>query len=481
MKRLIEQFYIKDKNAHKVKFRMNKAQLDYESKRTGRDIILKARQMGFTTYEQLRKLERVLLKHNVTSATISHKMSKTLDIFRISQFAWDSLPERFKARYKVKYDSAKELAFENTASRYFVDVSMRSATVQDLHVSEVAMMGDINDLFASSLESVPKEGTITLETTANGLWVEAVAGKNEFCPHFYNWTWDVDYKETPPENNSWKDDYLENAKKYDLIADIQNRFELTDAQFYWYYLKSIRLQERTKQEYPTIPEEAFLASSISVFDLYKVSQLQSGSIAKTINGANIYKEPIAGHRYIIGCDTAEGMGGDRTAIEVWDMTDMDKIEEVASFSDDTIRPDQTADLMIHLGIAFNEAFLIPERNSSGLSTVLKIQDRDYSNLFVNRTIDKKTQKTKNEYGWRTMGSNRDLMIDDFIELFENDKLIIHSERLIQEMKTFVRKENGRREHDDGYHDDTLFASFLAIQGNKYQRSSRVFTSKAKGF
>jgi hypothetical protein len=228
-----------------------------------------------------------------------------------------------------------------------------------------------------------------------------------------------------------------------------------------------------KQEYPTVPEEAFLSSSISVFDLFKVVQLKGANILRAYRGVNIYEEPKVGHKYCIGVDTSEGIGGDNTAVEIWDITDHKEIVQVASFSDSSIRPDQTASLVIELGNLYNDAFLIPERNSSGLSTVLKLQEEGYRNLFVNRQIDKKTQKSKNEYGWRTMGANREVMIDDFIELFENGNLVINSSKTIQEMKTFVRKENGKREHDEGYHDDSLFASFLAIQGIKYYRDKKL--------
>lgn len=472
---LLNEFYIKDKRGNRVKFKPNRVQIDYMKKRTGRDFVLKARQMGFTTFEQLRKLKKILLNENITVATISYDRDKLDDIFRIAKFAWENLPEDFKALYGVRFDNVRELYLGNTASRYFVDLNMRSGTVHDLHISEFAMISDIEDLFASSLETVPKYGSITLETTANGLnkahdvWQDAVEGRNEFTPHFYNWTWDEDYWETPPQNDSWREDYKVLAKKYNLISDIQEKYGLSDEQFYWYYLKARRLKELVKQEYPTIAEEAFLSSSISVFDLYKVAQLKALEPIRTFRGVNIYREPKAGNKYVIGCDTAEGVGNDRTGIEVFDLTDMKNIEEVASFRDVTIRPDQIADLLIELGNMYNEAFIIPERNGSGLTTVLKLQEKGYRKLFVNRNIDKKTQKQKNEYGWRTTGSNRDLMIDDFIEVFENGNLIINSNNIMQEMKTFVRKNNGRREHDEGYHDDSLFASFLAIQGIKYFR------------
>ena len=191
---LLNEFYIKDKRGNRVKFKPNRVQIDYMKKRTGRDFVLKARQMGFTTFEQLRKLKKILLNENITVATISYDRDKLDDIFRIAKFAWENLPEDFKALYGVRFDNVRELYLGNTASRYFVDLNMRSGTVHDLHISEFAMISDIEDLFASSLETVPKYGSITLETTANGLnkahdvWQDAVEGRNEFTPHFYNWT-----------------------------------------------------------------------------------------------------------------------------------------------------------------------------------------------------------------------------------------------------------------------------------------------------
>ena len=478
MKRLINNFYIRTKEGKRVLFQHNKAQLHYEQHRTGRDYILKARQMGFTTYEQLRKLEVILLKKYINVATVAHSQDKTEDIFQISKFAWDNLPEAFRSVYDVKYDNTRELMFANIGSRYFVDTNIRSGTVQDLHISEFAFNKDIKGLISSTFETVPKSGCITLETTANGLneaqefWQQAVEGKNGFKAHFYNWTWDSDYQQEPPQNSKWKEDYKVLAKRYGLIYDIQDRFQISDAQFYWYYLKAVMNQEEVKQEYPTVPEEAFLSSSISVFDLFKVSQLTARTPLRKFRGANIFEEPKEGHKYCIGIDTAEGIGNDRTGIEVWDMTEDVKVE-VASFSDDTIRPDQTAILSIDLAQLYNNAFLVPERNSSGLSTVLKIQEKSYNKLFINRQIDTRTQQIKNEYGWRTMGSNRDVMIDDFVELFENGKLVINSDFVIQQMKTFVRKNNGKREHEDGYHDDNLFGCFLAIQGGKYHREAKA--------
>ncbi len=474
--RLLQKLKIQTKDGQVKPFKLNKAQLHYQQHRTGRDIILKARQMGFTTFEQLRKLEKALLRKNHTTATVAHKRDKTQDIFRMAQYAWNALDDNFKAAYTVKFDSVRELAFQNTNSRYFVDIELRSGTVQDLHVSEVAFRKDLQKLFSSTLETVPKDGDITLETTANGLnefhelWLEAVEGKNEFTPHFYNWLWDAGYTQDTPVSDEWIGHYREVADKYALIRDIDTRFNLTPEQFYWYYLKAVRLKEEVKQEYPTTPEEAFLTSSRTVFDLIDIANLQAAEVISKEKGVLIFEQPIVNNKYIIGADTSEGVGRDYSTIEVVNVTDTGLAVNVASFRDNKIRPDQLAQQMAWLGRKYNNAFLIPEKNNSGLTTTIKLQNMNYPNMYQKTTVDKKTNKTQNEYGWRTMASNRDLMIDDFIEAFEEGTIEIRSPYAINEMKTFVRKDNGVREHDDGFHDDSLFALFLAVQGRKYYRS-----------
>lgn len=419
----------------------------------------------------------MLLRDHITS-TIAHNKDKTLDIFRIAQFAWDNLPEEIKSRYDIQYDSAKEITFGATGSRYFVDTNTRSMTVHDLHVSEVARIKDIDALFSDSIESVPAEGDITLETTAQGLnkfydlWKATIEGKTDFKAHFYNWTWDTEYTATPPAQNDWIGDYRSLAKQYDLIYDIDTQFKLTPGQFYWYYLKARSLKKIIKSEYPTIPEEAFLSASGSVFDLFAVSQLVPMIPIENKYGVDIFYKPTPGHKYAIGIDTAEGVENDGTSLEIWDLTGEKKIE-VASFLDKTIRPDQIADIGLKMSAYYNDALLIPERNNSGLTTTLKIQETAFPNLFVNKSIDTRTQEEKNEYGWRTTSGNRDIMIDDFIELFEEGNLEINSFSMIEQMKTFVRKPGGKREHDEGFHDDSLFGSFLAIQGGKYLQEMSV--------
>lgn len=469
--RLVSKYQIKTKEGERMFFVPNRVQRDFSHKRTGRDYILKARQMGVTTCEQLLGLEQAMMFRDISVATIADKRERLGKIFQISKFAWDNLDEEIKELYDIQYDNVRELNFGSRGSKLYVSLDLRGSTVHRLHLSELNFFDDIDKSFASSLEAVPSGGSIMIESTANGLnrgyeiWQEAKRGENGFTPHFYNWTWDSSYREVVPESNTWRDDYKALAKKYNLIEDIQGKLQVDDEQFYWYYLKARILKERVKAEYPCVDTEAFLSQSDSVFSLYNVAQLKPANEIRKYKGWSIYHEPIKGIDYIIGMDTSEGLEGDYSSGEIYGVID-GKLINVASFRDRSIRPDKFGSLSIELGRLYNNALIIPERNSSGLSAVLSIYSQGYKNLFYSKSLESK-EGGDMDYGFRTTAINRDMLIDDFISGFEEGEIVVNSPYVIGEMKTFVRKPNGKREHEQGYHDDSLFASFLAVQGRKY--------------
>lgn len=471
--RLVSKYQIKTKEGERMFFVPNRVQRDFSHKRTGRDYILKARQMGVTTCEQLLGLEQAMMFRDISVATIADKRERLGKIFQISKFAWDNLDEEIKELYDIQYDNVRELNFGSRGSKLYVSLDLRGSTVHRLHLSELNFFDDIDKSFASSLEAVPSGGSIMIESTANGLnrgyeiWQEAKRGENGFTPHFYNWTWDSSYREVVPESNTWRDDYKALAKKYNLIEDIQGKLQVDDEQFYWYYLKARILKERVKAEYPCVDTEAFLSQSGSVFDLYQLAQIKPVERIRVFKGWDIYVEPSKGIDYIVGMDTSEGLEGDYSSGEVYGLIE-GRLVNVASFRDNNIRPDRFGALAIEVGRLYSNALIIPERNSSGLSAVLEIYSQGYKNLFYSKGLESR-EGGDMDYGWRTTAINRDMMIDDFIAGFEEGDIIINSPYVLQEMKTFVRKPNGKREHEQGYHDDSLFASFLAVQGRKYLR------------
>jgi hypothetical protein len=117
-------------------FRLNWAQAELLSSLHECNLILKARQLGFTTFIQLFMLDACLFNSNIRAGTIAHRLDDARTIFRDKvKFPYDNLPDMLKAARPIVRDSADELVFGNNSS-IRVSTSMRSGTLQYLHISE---------------------------------------------------------------------------------------------------------------------------------------------------------------------------------------------------------------------------------------------------------------------------------------------------------------------------------------------------------
>lgn len=254
-----------------------------------------------------------------------------------------------------------------------------------------------------------------------------------------------------------------------------------------------------KQEYPLTPLEAFQSGAGHVFDPEKIEAVtpvdpltyeqlcakvreywtneemaneQELKIKALMQmGVNFWDIPTPERKYVIGVDPSDGQGADYGCIDVWDD---EALTQVAQFRG-KLRPDELAELSAEIGTYYNEAFIGVENNM--LSTILFLS-KIYSRYYFETKIDEKTFKKTKKLGWSTNVKTRDVMIDDFAIAFDEGSLTIKSRYTLGEMKTFVKKENGKREHADGKNDDTLFGGFIALQMRKFNRpTARVFESK----
>lgn len=106
----------------------------------------------------------------------------------------------------------------------------------------------------------------------------------------------------------------------------------------------------------------------------------------------------------------------------------------------------------------------------------------YDNYYIEIKEDKVTKQRTKRIGWNTNNSTRDLMIDEYLILFDAGGIVIRSVVTVSEMRTFIKNEKGKREHAKGKHDDSLFAAFIATQMAKFQgRRLRAFSQKPAGF
>jgi hypothetical protein len=262
---------------------MNKAQEHYSQNKWFRNLILKARQLGFTTYEAIDSLDDVLFTPNMDALMIAHNLEAGSSIFdKKIGFAWEKFPPALRDLWDVDNKTTKTLKFgfqEKGFSSIAVDTSGRSGTYQRTHITELADISKkfpkkIPDIIEGTIPAVPSNGRVDIESTSQGAsgefyemfteaWERGEPTSNyQYKAHFYNWTWDYDEldKITPIPY-----DQILQGDKFKEYAEKHN---LTDIQITYYYQKWLSLNRKwnaLKREYPTTPEEAFDAVSEGTF------------------------------------------------------------------------------------------------------------------------------------------------------------------------------------------------------------------------
>lgn len=278
--RLRNGFYkVKDKAGKVVPFCMNPEQEEFLLNRHGMDVILKARQMGFTTVIQLDMLDDCLFIPHTSAGVIAHNLQDAKAFFADKiKFAYDKLPDDFKLAVAAEFESEKfdeqdaadSMKFSNGSSLR-VGTSLRSGTLQRLHVSEYGKLcakypEKAREVRSGAFNTVQVGNKIVVESTAEGqagdfydMCQKAEAKEQsgeplsslDFKFHFAPWWGCNDYR--------LDEDVLITAEmaKYfnELEAEIGQT--LDDAQRAWYAKKAEQQGDDMKREFPSTPKEAF--------------------------------------------------------------------------------------------------------------------------------------------------------------------------------------------------------------------------------
>jgi hypothetical protein len=269
--RISNLYFIVDKNGREVKFEPNQQQLDYLLNLHGRDIILKARQLGFTTLASIISLDECVWTPNWAAAIIAHTKPDAQKILKTKvAFPYSKLPDGIKQRVYPVNDAADTFALSNNSS-VVVTNSARGGTLQRLHVSEFgkicARFPDKAQEIISGSFPAAENGSITVESTAEGqqgaffdMTQRALEkqrsgqqlSKKDFKLHFYPWYENPDYQ-FDARHAVITD---ENRRYFDkLERDIG--ITLTPDQRCWWVMQEEVQGGTMKREYPATPEEAF--------------------------------------------------------------------------------------------------------------------------------------------------------------------------------------------------------------------------------
>lgn len=511
---------IRNKNSELIPFKLNQAQLDMDKhiKRCEKDglpkrfIILKARQLGFSTFTEGVIFHDTSTKSFRNSLIIAHEDKATQNIFNMSKLFYDEL--EIAIRPLRKYSNGKELTFENNtnneaekrenpglrskitvATAGTVEVG-RSGTIHNVHASEVAFFPDGDTTMLGILQSVPDTPNtlVVLESTANGvggyfydMWQKAVKGENDYIPLFYPWFTDPNYRRDFP-NDEVKKDFIDkinrtflNDKKEKVHTEeylLMKKNDLTYEQLYWREF-TIRNKcnndvEKFRQEYPSNPDEAFTTSGRPVFNqervrdyLNNVKTCDRGYLEEDIYGNVSFIPDEKGYLYIkeypskekdycIGSDVAEGIDSGDYSVGIVGDYDYNLVCMWYGHID----PDLYGNELYKLGKFYNNAYLGVENNNHGLTTLKALQKLGYDDLFFTKTYDKIVDKITYKLGWTTSGKSKPLMIDHLRMLIREKHLSIPFRIIVDELRTFIFTDKGTMEAQVGSHDDCVMA--LAI-------------------
>ena len=282
--RLNNLYKIKDKQGQVITFKPNWAQKIMYQQMWYLNLILKARQLGMTTFIQLFMLDRCLFNENVNAGVVAHNKEDAEAFFADKiKFAYDNLPADLKKMIPATSDTVRSLRFKN-GSHIRVGTSMRSGTYQYIHVSEFGKMcakypEKAAEVITGTLNTLAPGQMCFIESTAEGPFGEfydmcrkfedlTMAVKNEqidFTPldykfFFFPWFNHPDYVLHA------KVDIPEKLMLYFMELRKEHGIELNDAQKAWYVKKQAEQGDKMKQEFPSTPAEAFERSTeVSIY------------------------------------------------------------------------------------------------------------------------------------------------------------------------------------------------------------------------
>ena len=273
--RLNNLYWVLDKQGQRCKFKMNWAQEALFDQMHYQNLILKARQLGFTTFIQLFMLDACIFNSNIRAGTIAHTLGDAETIFRDKiKYPYEQLPDQLRSARPAAKDTAKELVFSNNSS-IRVGTSLRSGTLQYLHISEYGKVcakfpEKAREIRTGALNTVQAGQIIFIESTAEGQEgdfynlceraqtlerLDQPLTAMDFKFMFYPWWREPGYVLDPTSVPI----PAYHAEYFDRLQ-AEHGIVLNAGQKAWYVKKAEQQQEDMKREFPSTPREAFEAT-----------------------------------------------------------------------------------------------------------------------------------------------------------------------------------------------------------------------------
>ena len=460
---------------------------DYE--KYNENITRKYRQAGVTTVTAAwisKKLQVAKPENPERVLIIANKRDTAIEMANKIRTFLDQWPEWINVGFSPDKNSESRFRLNNGCEVKAVATSadaLRGYTPTILVFDEAAYIEAGEDFWAASMASLSTGGKIILISTPNGydpiyygVYDQSIRGMNDF--HISDLRW---FKDPRYAND------LKWIKCNDIVHYMLNREQYNDDEVVLHDFDIEKYKEYEEQGYKPFSSWFESMSKKFKYDRRKIAQeiecdflgsgdgvipndIQSNIAKNLIRVPNEkymqgtlwqWKEPINGHRYIMGVDVSRGDSEDFSSINIIDFDDREQVIEYIG----KIPPDDLASIAYKWGILYGNAFIVVDiTGGMGVATSRKLVEMNYKNLFIDGINVQNIWEYKKNALDKIPGINFNNKRTQIIASFEEQVrkgFAIRSNRLLNELNTFVYI-NGRPDHMKGAHDDSIMSLSIAL-------------------
>ena len=450
---------VRDKEGRERPLRANAVQLAFERDRGRQNIVLKARQMGMTTWVAGRFFLKTITARGVLSVQVAHTREAAEGIFRMVQRFWEGLPEEMRdGPLRRSRANVGQMCFPALDSEFRVvsagdEGAGRGLTVQYLHCSEVSRWpGDAKETLAGLRAALAPGGEMVMESTPNGAYgcfyeEWGLAGLGEagsgVVRHFFPWWMEEAYVAAAVDWGEVREDELRLMVEEGLsLEQIGFRRELEKS------YRGLR-----SQEFAEDAETCFKATGDCCFEVEAVEArlaVVGEPMAVRRGGAlQVWLPPLAGNEYVVAVDTAGGgADGDFAAVQVIERRTGLQCAELQQ----RLGTLELARVSAELAREYGGALIAVERNNHGAGVLAYLDSVErYAKVYEQGGVT----------GWLTTAGSKPGMVSRMGALLVESPEMFQSRRLLGECRTFVTMAGGRVGAANGAHDDCLMAMAIA--------------------
>ena len=408
------------------------------------NIILKSRQLGISTLTAGYSLWMMTFFQDKNILVIATKQEVAKNLVTKVRVMHANLPSWLKQR--CVEDNKLNLRYMNGSQIKAVSSgpeAARSEALSLLILDEAAFIDKIDEIWTAAQQTLTTGGSCIALSTPNGVgnwfhrtWIEAEEARGMFNPIRLHWS------VHPDRDQEWRDEQ-------DTLLGPSSAAQECDCDF--------------------------LTSGTGVIDPIVLEKLRKNNCIEPVEKRGIdgnmwvWEQPNYNKDYIVCADVGRGDSADYSAFHVIELESMTQVAEYKG----RINTKDFGNMLVSIATEYNDALLIVENNNIGWATIQQIIDRDYPNLFYTskdlQYVDVQHQVTNKHYreekkmvaGFSTTSKTRPLIISKLEEFFREESVVVRSNRLIDELLTFVYI-NNRAQAMQGYNDDLVMSFAIGL-------------------